>query len=180
MDVDSQTSAAHTSASTSYPSSDTRRSLSRATNGRPRGRPRTATFTVGGEQQLICAISESRGISPIVGMAFVNLSTSEAVLCQISDNQTYTRTEHKLIVYQPTEILFMDTAIHPTKSKLYSLVQDNLPGIRITPTERKFWAEATGMDYIQRLAFKQDVEAIKVSVEGNFYATCCMAAVCSL
>lgn len=181
MDSSSHTSAAKTSASTSYPTSATPRvSVSRAGTGRPRGRPRTATSTVGGDQQIICAISESKGISPIVGMAFINLSTTEAVLCQISDNQTYTRTEHKLTVYQPTEILFMDTAIQPPKSKLHSLVEDNLPQVRITHIDRKYWAETTGLDYIQQLAFKQDVEAIKVSIEGSFYATCCIAAVCIL
>ncbi len=125
---------------------------------------------------MICAISESRGISPVVGLAFVNLSTTEAVLCQISDNQTYTRTEQKLAVYEPSEILFMMTSAQP-KSKLYLNVETNLPQIRITPLDRKFWAETVGLDYIQRLAFRQDAQAIKVSLEGNYYATCCFAAV---
>lgn len=130
----------------------------------------------GREQQVICAISESRGISPVVGLAFVNLSTTEAVLCQISDNQTFTRTVHKLVVYRPTEILFMTTAAQP-KSKLFSIVEHNLHDYRLTVIDRKYWSETAGLEYIQRLAFKQDVEAIKVSVGGNFYATCCIAAV---
>ncbi|KAI4089298.1 MAG: hypothetical protein LQ344_005516 [Seirophora lacunosa] len=130
----------------------------------------------GREQQVICAISESRGISPVVGLAFVNLSTTEAVLCQISDNQTFTRTVHKLVVYRPTEILFMTTAAQP-KSKLFSIVEHNLHDYRLTVMDRKYWSETAGLEYIQRLAFKQDVEAIKVSVGGNFYATCCIAAV---
>jgi hypothetical protein len=55
------------------------------TNSRPftgRSRPRTAAITIGvGENEIICAISESRGISPTIGLSFVNVSTSEAVLC---------------------------------------------------------------------------------------------------
>lgn len=175
-----------TSASTSYGTfpedvtTTNRPQTSFSTSGRP-SRPKTsASTTVGSkDQQIICAISESRGISPVVGLAFVNLATTEAVLCQISDNQTFARTIHKLAVYEPTEILFMTTAAQP-KSNLFSIVEVNLPQLRITVIDRKYWAETAGIDYIQQLAFKQDVEAIKVSVGGNFYATCCIAAVCFL
>ncbi|KAL9099753.1 MAG: hypothetical protein Q9163_004784 [Psora crenata] len=173
-----------TSQSTSYITGTTslqtsatpRPSVGRTTNGRSKGRPKTAPSTIGGDQQIVCAISESRGISPIVGLAFVNLSTTEAVLCQISDNQTYTRTEQKLAVYEPSEVLFMSTSVQP-KSKLYLNVETNLPTIRITSLDRKYWAETTGMDYIQQLAIRQDLEAIKISLESKYYATCCLAAV---
>ena len=187
MAATSRASTSYTSASTSYPSrpgglSGTPRpstSMSKATASRARSRPRTATSTTGGrDQQIICAISESRGLSPIVGLAFVNLSTTEAVLCQISDNQTYVRTIHKLSIFEPTEILVMNTAAQPA-SNLFSLIAHHLNGIaRISVIDRKFWAETTGLDYIHRLAFKQDIESLKVSLEGNYYATCCFAAVC--
>lgn len=173
----------YTSATTSYPEETTttpRPETSLSSTGRPRtGRPRTAASTLTSrDQQVICAISESRGISPVVGLAFVNLTTTEAVLCQISDNQTFTRTIHKLVVYEPSELLFMTTAAQP-KSKLFSIIETNIPQLRTTVIDRKYWSETTGLEYIQQLAFKQDVEAIKVSVGGNFYATCCIAAVCS-
>ena len=186
----SSASSSYTSATTPYSSGPQNgratprpsTSMSRPTTSRSRNRPRTATSTTGGgDQQIICAISESRGLSPIVGLAFVNLSTTEAVLCQISDTQTYSRTIHKLCVYEPTELLFMNTAAQ-SSSKLYTILHDsvleNNLRIRITTIDRKYWAETTGIEYIQRLAFKQDVEAIKVSLEGNYYATCCFAAVC--
>ena len=70
----------------------------------------------------------------------------------------------------------MNTAAQP-KSTLFSIVEHNLPELRITVIDRKYWSETSGVEYIQQLAFKQDVEAIKVSVGGNFYATCCIAAV---
>ncbi len=59
--------------------------------GRPStARPRTGVSTPGVEnQEIICAVSESRGISPTVGLAFVNLDTAEAVLSQICDSQTF-------------------------------------------------------------------------------------------
>ncbi|KAL8879902.1 MAG: hypothetical protein Q9192_008136, partial [Flavoplaca navasiana] len=76
----------------------------------------------------------------------------------------------------PTELLFMTTAAQP-KSKLFAIVEHNIPHLRITVIDRKYWSETAGLEYIQQFAFKQDVEAIKVSVGGNFYATCCFAAV---
>ena len=179
-------STSYTSFSTSYPSRPQNQSTSsrpntsnsRPTTSRTRtGRPRTAAAsTIGGDQQIICAISESRGLSPVVGLAFVNLSTTEAVLCQISDNQTYVKTIHKLSCFEPTEVLIMMTAAQP-KSKLYSVIEGNLPHIRISPIDRKYWAEITGIEYIQYLAFKQDLEALKVAIDGNYYAICCIAAV---
>ena len=143
---------------------------------KPRNRPKTATSTLGGtlDQEIICAITESRGISPTVGLAFVNITTTEAVLCQIVDNQTYVKTLQKLQVFEPATILFPTTALH---SKLYSIIHTNIPTLPITPLERKYWGETMGAEYIQQLAFTDDVEAIKVAIGGNYFATCCFAAV---
>ncbi|KAJ4370694.1 MutS protein msh4 [Neocucurbitaria cava] len=136
-------------------------------------RPRTGASTIARveAQRIICAVAESRGISPTVGLAFVNLDTGEATLCQICDSQTYVRTVHKLKVYGPSEILIVSTAASP-KSKLFSIIEENLEdiGSKLTLLDRRYWAEATGYEYIQSLAFKEDVEAIKVSVTGNYYA----------
>lgn len=74
----------------------------------------------------------------------------------------------------------MSTAAQP-KSKLYSTIEANLPILpqsRLVILDRKYWSETTGNEYIEQLALRQDVEAIKLSVGGNFYATCCIAAVC--
>lgn len=162
--------------STTYPE---RRTTTSESRGRSRGRPKTAASTLGGssDQEIICAITESRGISPTVGLAFVNITTTEASLCQIVDNQTYAKALHKLHVVEPSTILFPSTAIQPTKSKLYSIVEVNIGSLVITPLDRKYWSENQGAEYIQHLAFKEDVEAIKVAIGGNYFATCCFSAV---
>jgi DNA mismatch repair protein MSH4 len=177
-----------TSASTSYgyPYGDytttaSRPDTRRGGTGRPStARPRTSASTIARveAQHVVCAVAESRGISPTVGLAFVNLDTAEAVLCQICDSQTYIRTVHKLKVYGPSEILIVSTAASP-KSKLFSIVEENLDNIpsKLTLLDRRYWAEYTGLEYIQALAFKEDIEAIKISVAGNYYAVCCIAAV---
>lgn len=143
-------------------------------------RPRTAfTSTSGKDNEIVCAISESRGISPIVGLSFVNLSTSEAVLCQFADTQTYVRTCHKIKVFNPTEVIYMSTA---EGSKLVSIVQgniddDNASCVVMTNVDRRYWAESTGYDYIRQLAFPEDLDSLKVSIGGNYFAACCFAAV---
>ncbi|KAK6438801.1 MutS protein msh4, partial [Oleoguttula sp. CCFEE 5521] len=153
--------------------------VSRPRTARPgTARPRTGVSTLGAEnQEIVCAISESRGISPIVGLSFVNLDTGEAVLSQISDSQTYVRTIHKLVVFNPTNILVVASATSP-KSKLFSILEDSLDDIDsiITLLDRRYWSENAGLDYIQQLAFAEDVEAIKTAVSGNYYAICCLAA----
>jgi DNA mismatch repair protein MSH4 len=156
-----------------------RQSVSRA-GSRPSTRSRRAGSAIGGgeSQQIICAVSEARGVSPTVGLAFVNISTGEAVLSQICDNQFYVRTCHKIQVFEPTEILIMSTSSPPNpKSKMYSVIEEEIIGSRITALDRRYWSENAGLDYIQQLAFSEDVEAIKVAIGGNYFATCCLAAV---
>lgn len=168
----------------SYPYGNTTSTSRPRTNqsaGRPStARPRTGASTVARveAQTVICAVAESRGISPTVGISFVNMDTGEAVLCQICDSQTYVKTIHKLRVYGPSEILIMATAASP-KSKLFSIVEENLEAMdsRITLLDRKYWAESAGFDYIKTLALDDDVEAIKLAVSGCYYAVCCIAAV---
>jgi DNA mismatch repair protein MSH4 len=108
----------------------------------------------------------------------VNIFTGEAVLSQICDNQFYARTLNKLMVFEPTEILIVSTAGPPnTKSKMYSIIEGNIRVARIVTVDRRYWSESAGLEYIQQLAFFEEVEAIKVAIGGNYFATCCLAAV---
>ncbi|KAI9840818.1 MAG: MutS protein msh4 [Sclerophora amabilis] len=152
---------------------------SRPTTSRSRTgqRPRTGASSVGVQhgQEIICALSESRGVSPTVGLAFINLTTAEAVLSQICDNQTYVRTVTKINCFNPSQILVMNTAMNP-ESKMVSIVEENVGYAQLISLDRRYWAETAGLEYITHLAFVEDVEAIRVSVGGNYFATCCFAA----
>ena len=168
----------------SYPGSSADSSIGTAyATVRPRTRPRTAatSTTRPNAHQVICAVNESRGVSPTVGLAFLNRDTSSAVLCQICDSQTYVRTIHKLMVYSPVEVLIPAGARNARNapSKLMSVLEENLEsmGTAVTVLDRRFWTESSGLDYIQHLAFEDDVESIKVAVDGNFFAICCFSAV---
>jgi len=162
-------------------SSTTRPGTSRPGTARPSTRSRSrAGSTIGGgqSQKIICALSESRGVSPTVGLAFVNISTGEAVLSQICDNQFYAKTLNKLLVFDPSEILIVSTCGPPNpKSMMYQLIESNIVGAKIITMDRRYWSEALGLDYIQQLAFIEDIEAIKVAIGGNYFATCCLSAV---
>ncbi|KAI9931445.1 MutS protein msh4 [Aspergillus wentii] len=144
---------------------------------RQSSRPRTArpatTATSIASQDIVCAVSESRGISSTVGLAFINLSTAEAVSCQICDSQTYVKTITKIAVFEPTEILFMSTA---KDSKLFYIIQENIPDPTYTFLDRRSWSEKTGHEYVDRLAFPEDAESIKMTLGGNYFAACCFAA----
>lgn len=144
----------------------------------PTARPRTGVSTIGIEnQEIICAIAEARGPTPTVGLAFINLDTGEAVLSQFSDSQTYIKSIHKLMVFNPSNICIVSSSAHP-KSKLFSIIEDHLDdiGCNMTLLDRKYWAETVGLEYIQQLGFPEDIESIKTAVTGNYYAVCSFAA----
>ena len=102
----------------------------RRSTGRPgtanTARPRTGYSTLAVEnQEIVCAVAESRGVSPSVGLAFINLDTGEAVLSQLNDTQTYVKTVHKLTVYNPSHICMVQSAANP-KSKLFSVLEEEV------------------------------------------------------
>lgn len=124
-------------------------------------------------QSVVCAISEARGVSPSVGVAFVNVSIGEVIISQICDNQSYVRTIHKIQMSAPSRILFMSNT---KPSTLNSLVQELVPESEINVLDRGAWSEADGLDKIEKLAFKEDVEPLKVATQGKFYAISSFAA----
>lgn len=168
-------------AASTYHPATSRPSTTRPGTARPGTRKSSragSVFGGGDSQQIICAISEGRGITPTVGLAFVNTTTGEAVLSQICDNQFYARTINKLNVFEPTEILIVSTAAPPNiKSKMFKIVEENVIGARLVGVDRKYWSETSGLEFIQQLAFPQDLEALKVAIGGNYFATCCLSAV---
>ncbi|KAI0016423.1 DNA mismatch repair protein-like protein muts [Xylariomycetidae sp. FL0641] len=159
--------------SSSYPSGRQRHASTAS------GRKSRATASVWGSDahDVICAVSEARGISPTVGLAFVNITTNESILSQICDSQFYVKTIHKIQMYEPSTILMVNTAFPPNpKSSLLSIIEEELPGTPLEILDRKYWSENAGLEFLQTLAFREDLEAIKVALEGNFYATCSFAA----
>jgi hypothetical protein len=152
-----------------------------ASDGKSRVAASTATSYLGGNndpQNIFCAVSEARGISPSVGIAFIDVSNGEVCLSQICDSQFYVKTIHKIQVREPSKILVVSTACPPSpKSTLYSLIEESVPGLPIVPLDRGYWSETSGLQYINTKAIHEDAQMLKVALQGNFYATCSLAAV---
>lgn len=130
-------------------------------------------------QNIICAVSEARGVSPSVGVAFVNASLGEVTLSQICDTQTYVKTVNKIQIMEPSRIIFMSTACPPiATSSLFTVVEENVPGGQLEALDRSVWSEKAGWEYIEKLAFDDDIESLKVATEGKNYATASFSAVC--
>ncbi|KAJ6093527.1 hypothetical protein N7486_008816 [Penicillium sp. IBT 16267x] len=143
------------------------------TSRRPATARPTTTATSIASQDIVCAVSESRGISSTVGLAFVNLATAEVVLCQICDSPTYVKTVTKIGVFEPNEILFMNTI---AESKLRFIIQENLPEPILTFLDRRYWSDKAGQEYLDRLAFSDEADSLKVTLGGSYFAACCFAA----
>jgi DNA mismatch repair protein MSH4 len=140
-------------------------------------RPRTAAgISTLNNQEIICAVIESKGVSPTVGIAFLNLDSAEAILCQISDNQSYVRTIQKLSVYGPAMILVPSYG-NNASSNLHDCIQQQLPECRVQAIERRYFAEDSGTEYLKNLAFADDLEAIVASLKACYFPTCCFGAV---
>lgn len=164
--------------STQQPTSTLTTRSGTASGRRSRTTATPSAFGHSESRTIICAISEARGVSPSVGIAFVDISLGEVTLSQICDNQSYVKTIHKIQMMSPSQIVFMSTVCPPNPpSTLYSLVTDLIDDVPVNSFHRSAWSEIAGLDYLQQLAFESDVEPIKVAIQGKFYATTSFAAV---
>ncbi|CAB4414135.1 unnamed protein product [Rhizophagus irregularis] len=142
----------------------------------PTRRPKTsASACVGGRDNhsFVVAMIEGRGVATEVGMCFIDLRTSECILSQIADSQTYVKTLHKLNLYNPVEIILSVTAIEPSKSKLCKILEDNMPMASIIPIGRKYFNDAIGLNYIKQYSLEEDSASLILGITSKFY---CLAA----
>ncbi|KAJ6164994.1 hypothetical protein N7470_003666 [Penicillium chermesinum] len=146
---------------------------SRTASRRPQTAKPTTIATSVASQDIVCAVCESRGVSSTIGLALINLATAEVVLCQICDSPTYVKTVTKIGVFEPSEILFMSTA---AESKLRYIVQENLPDPVFTFLDRRYWSDKRGQEYLDRLAFPDETDSLKLTLGGNYFAACSFAA----
>ncbi|KAH8431951.1 MutS protein msh4 [Aspergillus melleus] len=63
------------------------------------------------------------------------------------------------------------------ESKLFYIIEENITNTTFTFLDRKSWSDKTGLDYADRLGFPLDIESIKITFGGKYFAACCFAAV---
>lgn len=135
----------------------------------------TTASSMAGDSQVICAVCEGRGVSPFVGVAFLNISYGEAVVSQLCDNPSYVKTVHGMQLVDPSVILITPTTTG--QNTLCNLIRQFFTDATIHECDRAFWAEPQGQEYIDRLALEDDIPALKVAIEGKYYAVCAFSAV---
>ncbi|KAI6778028.1 uncharacterized protein J7T54_005815 [Emericellopsis cladophorae] len=152
----------------------TTRPPTRATTASGR-KSRASASTILGQSEsetIICAVSEARGVTRSVGVAFVNVTLGKVTMSQICDNQSYFKSIHEIQMNKPTRIIFMSTACPPSRpSTLYDLVNNLIPEARIDLYDRAAWAASSGLDLLRNLAFETDVSPLTVAIQEKYYAT---------
>ncbi|CAG8654048.1 7729_t:CDS:10 [Funneliformis mosseae] len=126
---------------------------SKSSSSLPTRRPRTSTSTRAcgrDNHSYMVAVIEGRGVASEIGMCFIDLRTSECILSQFADSQTYIKTLHKLNLYDPSEIVLSQTAFEPSKSKLCKVLEDNIPMASFVPIGRKYFNDVIGLNYIKQ------------------------------
>ncbi|KAF9183929.1 MutS protein msh4 [Haplosporangium sp. Z 767] len=130
-----------------------------------------------GGQSLLVAVVEGRGLGAEVGMCFCDLKTSEVILCQIADSQTYVRSLQKLNLYEPQEILVPITAVEPVNSKLVKFIKENVPTSSITPVARRYFNDATGLEYIKKYVVEEGSASLLLNIPTKYFCLAATAAV---
>ncbi|KAK0731014.1 muts domain V-domain-containing protein [Lasiosphaeris hirsuta] len=139
---------------------------------------RTSTRT-GEQDQIVCAISESRS-SEVIGVATVNITTGQADITRILNNDKYQRLVELFwrLPAEPQSFLVLKSVPGKgNKSLLVSCLQVECPNTTVVPYARRHWNEAEGLSMVNRFALRDDVKAIRACLDSNFYASCAFSAV---
>ncbi|ODV88025.1 hypothetical protein CANARDRAFT_183282, partial [[Candida] arabinofermentans NRRL YB-2248] len=130
--------------------------------------------------KIICSIYESRGISPVVGMCFIDTSTSHMTITEIVDSQTYVRSFHKIMVHQQSQMNIVVPIQHvtPSKTTFMKLLSSNLEGdIRVIPKGKQhFSTDPLTKDLILGCFKEADRYSIQCELNDKFYAMCAVHA----
>jgi DNA mismatch repair protein MSH4 len=154
---------------------------------RAASRAKAVSLGAGGSDKVVCAISEGRGSATVVGLCFLIVGTSECIICNIVDSQTYIRTLQKLDVFDPTEILMpiASCGIGSTqpssgggagKSKLCMLIERYFPGAKLVPTNRKEYNASLGIECLTKWTAPEEVEGLSFELSSKYYTACAAAA----
>ncbi|CAK8673692.1 unnamed protein product [Clavelina lepadiformis] len=130
------------------------------------------------EASVIVVIVEGRGVaSGEIGMASIDLKHPVLILSQFSDSQTYVKTLTRLQLLYPKEIVFPSTMCENGKlDKVFKVVNENFETSHVTSLPRRYFNEANGLEFIKKLAMKEN-NSIEKDVKCKYY---CLAACAAL
>lgn len=61
-----------------------------------------------------------------------------------------------------------ESNVNQEKSKLCRIVEENLPGASIVAGPRKFFREELGIDYINQVLHRENIQLMKAYVRGRY------------
>lgn len=68
------------------------------------------------------------------------------------------------------------TAIHPFKSKLVRIIEENLTDCSVVPVPRKTFSESEGLAKIDAYAITEDTDSLRVAITGRYFCVASFAA----
>lgn len=141
------------------------------------------TASNNGTHRVYCAVFESKEMSPVVGLCFVDPFTSELKVTEIMDSQTYVRTIHKLNVlgHSSMTILIPDNYRKPRRTNFLKVLESNLPQNSdlcfISPNS--FRCSDSSLDMICNHFLNGSQEALRVQLSKGKYALASTVAILS-
>ncbi|KAK7072888.1 MutS protein msh4 [Halocaridina rubra] len=131
----------------------------------------------------IVAVVEGRGQARgEVGIASIDLKCPQLSLAQFTDTHTYSRTLTKLTIFNPLEVIVVNTEVPSNFSNksggtgLMRIIQEGVSGAPVTSLHRRYFNDTQGLAIIKYLASKE-CAYIERHVAKKYY---CLAAVAAL
>ncbi|KAF7634374.1 DNA_MISMATCH_REPAIR_2 domain-containing protein [Meloidogyne graminicola] len=126
----------------------------------------------------IVSLFEGKGsVKGQIGMATLDLMSSEIELCQFVDTSSYSLLKIRLRLCDPLEVILPDDKEKSaTKVVIMDLIQDTCKKANIVPIQRKFFNDALGIELLKRFSL-EECSNLDASVYQKYF---CMGAVAAL
>nr|XP_031863403.1 uncharacterized protein CI109_001278 [Kwoniella shandongensis]KAA5530475.1 hypothetical protein CI109_001278 [Kwoniella shandongensis] len=209
MTASSYRSSAKDSARASGSALESERSLWRASASRQPASSRTNTASRYGQQpaqpstyisnrigdngQYYVALLQGKGEGVEVGIAAINVATGHAVVTQVADTPSYSKTLHHLHLHPPQMLLVPEGELWPKAaygayrgrggrkeaSALVTKLEEELEQ-ECVGVERALWNPEQGLEFLKQLGINDDTKASTLmAVQSKQYALCATSAVLS-
>jgi len=150
---------------------------SKATTSQPKTQRKTAVTTQGQGSYWIVAVCDGRsGPHSEIGMAGVDLRTSEVFLGQHADSQSFAKTLHRIYGLGASEIIMPTSSLEPSPSKLARILLEQLPDAEVIPVNRRFFNDVDGLTFVKQFGLGRDEHghegeaSIVVGLNSKYYA----------
>ncbi|KAH9273347.1 hypothetical protein BASA83_004348 [Batrachochytrium salamandrivorans] len=139
-------------------------------------RPCTAISGTRCTSFFVCLV-QGRGVASEIGIAAMDLRTSEFMIAQYGDTPTHTRTLNRLCALDPVHIILPATATEPSESKLFHAIDRGLPGSEMVAFARKHFNDVAGLAAVRQFGLDGYADALVPGLSTKCY---CLAAVAAL